>query len=120
MAQQLIPLDNSPNQTWQVTVSINGIVQTFFVLLDYNEIAEYWVMSVFDSNQNPLLNDVPLVTGLNLLRQYQYLGIGSLYLLNVSSSTNPVTSEVDYPDNTNLGTTYQMIWSDNTVLPVAA
>src|ERR1700735_4890188 len=107
MSSQVIPLNSSPNQTAQVTVSINNSVQTFFLLLSYNEIAEYWVMQIFDNNQNPLLTDIPLVTGLDLLRQDQYLGIGSLFLLNVSTSggTGPTSNptEVDYPNDTNLG-----------------
>lgn len=114
MATQVIPVDSSPNQTWQVSVNINGAVVTFFVTLDYNEIAEYWVMAISDSNQNPILNDIPLVTGLNLLRQYQYLGIGSIYLLPIGQQAE------NYPDDTNLGTAFELVWSDNTVLSVAA
>jgi len=111
---QLIPLDSAPNQTWQVSVSVNGGVQTFFVILRYNEIAEYWAMTIEDSNQNLLLDSQPLLTGLNLLRQFQSLQIGSIYILNVSGVA------VDSPNSTDLGSDFQMIWADNKVLPVAA
>ena len=114
MAQQTIPLDSSPNQTWQVSVNINGVVVTFFVTVSYNEIAKYWVMEISDSNQNLLLSDVPLVTGLDLLRQYQYLVIGSLYLLPVGQQSE------DYPNSTNLGTAFILIWADNQISSVAA
>jgi hypothetical protein len=115
VSQQIIPLDNSPNQTWQASVQINGVVVTFLVVLSYNEIAEYWVMKIYDSSQNLILSNVPLVTGLNLLRQFQYLQIGSLFLVNVTGTTL-----LNYPDNTDLGTDFKLVWSDNRILPVAA
>jgi hypothetical protein len=111
---QLIPLDSAPNQTWQVAVSVNGGVQTFFVILRYNEIAGYWAMTIEDSNQNLLLDSAPLVTGLNLLRQFQSLLIGSIYILNVSGVAQ------DSPNNLDLGSDFQMIWADNRVGEVAA
>jgi hypothetical protein len=111
---QLIPLDNAPNQTWQVSVSVNGAVQTFFVILRYNEIAGYWAMTIEDSNQNLLVDSLPLLTGLNLLRQFQSLQIGSVFILNVSGVAQ------DSPDNTDLGSDFQMIWANNRVVPVAA
>jgi hypothetical protein len=114
MPAQVIPLDSSPNQTWQASVNINGAVLTFFVTVSYNEIAEYWVMAISDANQNLLLSDVPLVAGLNLLRQYQYLGIGSIYLINVSGS------DEDSPGENDLGSAWQLVWSDNTVVSVAS
>ena len=114
MSQQVIPLDASPNQTWQVSVSINGTVQDFFVNLNFNEVAGYWVMEIADSNQNLLLSDVPLLCGLNLLQQYQYLQIGSLYLLNVGNDPS------DSPNSTNLGSSFVLVWGDNFVAPQAA
>jgi len=114
MSQQLVPLDDSPNQTWQVAISINGAVQTFFVSLSFNEVAGYWVMEIYDSNQNLILSDIPVVCGLDLLRQYQYLQIGSIYILNVGNSPT------DSPTSTNLGSSFVMVWTDNAVVPVAA
>jgi hypothetical protein len=114
MSLQLIPVSSSPNQTLQVAVDINGGVSQFFVYLTFNEIAGYWVMGISDSNQNPLLTDVPLVTGLNLLRQYQYLNIGSVYVFNVTGVP------VDSPNTNDLGTDFQLYWGDNTQSSVAA
>lgn len=108
MSLQVIPLDTNPNQTWQVAVSINGLVVNFFVLLQYNEIAQYWSMNIYDNSQVLLLAGIALVTGLNLLRQFQYLGIGSLYILNASGIASP-----NFPDDTNLGSDFVMLWGDN-------
>jgi hypothetical protein len=69
MPFQVIPLDDSPNQTWQVSLNINGGITTLFVELNFNEIAGYWAMSIFDINQTLLASGVPLLTGLNLLEQ---------------------------------------------------
>lgn len=107
MAQQIIPLDDSPNQTWQTTVSINDGVATFFVTLRYNEIAGYWAMTLQDANQNLLVDSWPLVTGLNLFQQLDYLGIGSMYILNTGNANT------NYPNNQNLGNQFTMVWADN-------
>lgn len=108
---QLIQLDSNPNQSWQVSVLIDGAVQTFFIQLAYNEIAQYWVMTISDSNQNVLVSSLPLVTGLNLLQQFSYLEIGSLFIVNVSGVEAP-----NYPNNTDLGTDFMLFWADTAIL----
>jgi hypothetical protein len=114
--QQLIPLDSAPGQAWQVAVNINGSTSLFFVTLNYNEVGNFWEMTIEDSNQNLLLDSLPLVTGTNLLGQFAYLGIGSLYIVNASGVATP-----NYPNNTDLGTDFVMVWGDNvTATEVAA
>jgi hypothetical protein len=110
MSLQVIPINSAPGQTFNVAVSINGAVYTFFVILAFNEVAAYWIMSISDANQNLLVQGIPLVTGLNLLRQYQYLGIGSIYLINTTGV------DIDYPNNNDLGSDFHLVWGDNTVL----
>lgn len=107
MAFQTFPLDNAPNQTWSASVNINGGISTFFLELNYNEIAGYWSMTISDGNQNLLLSAVPLLCGLNILAPYAYLGIGSIFILNVGNS------DTDSPTDTNLGTDFVMVWGDN-------
>jgi hypothetical protein len=72
--------------------------------------AGYWQLAIFDVNNNPLVASVPLITGwypaANLLGQYQYLNIGSAYLLNTGNAA------VDYPGPTNLGL-FSLLWGDN-------
>jgi hypothetical protein len=105
--QQLIPLTTSPGQSFQVAVQINGASSLFFVTLQYNEVAEYWEMTLRDGNQNLLIDSLPLVTGTNLFGQFGYLNIGSLYIVNVSGVLSP-----NFPDDTDLGTDFAMIWGD--------
>ena len=117
MALQQIPLNNSPNAARQVTVSINGGASTFFFILRYNEIANYWV-GTFYNVQNPailLVDSLPLVTGTNLLGQLQYLNAGSLYILNASNVPSP-----DYPNSLDLGSDFILAWGDDVTVTVDA
>ena len=69
-----------------------------------------WQLGVSDVNGNLLVSSVPLITGLypsaNLLAQYQYLNIGSAYLLNTGNAT------VDFPGPNNLSQ-FSLLWGDN-------
>jgi hypothetical protein len=110
MSQQIIPLTNAPNQSLTVTLNVDGANLTFNLTFGYNEVAGYWVMGIADSTGNVILAGVPLVSGdppaANLLGQYAYLRIGSVYLLNVSGVPG------DWPDDTNLGTDWVLAWAD--------
>jgi hypothetical protein len=113
MANAIIPLDNSPNQNFQVTVNVDGNLITLAIELRYNSMAGYWVMTISDTLGNIVLDSIPLITGVwpaaNLLRQYQYLGIGSAYILNASG---PIPG-LDYPNNTDLGSDFVLLWGDS-------
>lgn len=88
---QNVPLDNSPNQIWNISVDIGGKSVPLTVALRYNEIAQYWVMTIYDGNGNLLLDSIPFVTGegvaQNLLAQFAYMKIGSATLFNVSGAS---------------------------------
>ena len=110
MSLQIIPLDNSPNQSWQVTVNVNGRPVPLAVTLRYNEIARYWVMTLKDQSGNLILDSVPFITGVgqtqNILGQYTYLAIGSATIFNASGIS------LDYPNNLNLGSDFLLLWGD--------
>jgi hypothetical protein len=110
---QIIPLTTSPNHTFVATISVNGRNITLSFFLSYNETAGYWTMRIKDPSTGVIILDsIPLLTdatpGANLLAQYDYLNIGSAYLIKVAPS------ETDYPDDTNLGTLFVLVWGDNT------
>jgi hypothetical protein len=112
MSVQVIPLTASPNQSLIVHVSINGQSLDLYLYLHYNEIAGYWVMTVrLSPSADPILDSVPFITGQepagNILGQFDYLGIGGMTIINTSQGTN------DYPDNSQLGTDFQLIVYDN-------
>ena len=110
MSSQVITLTNDPNQTFSVQLTVNGALLSLNLELSYSTMANYWELAVSDVNGNLLIASVPLVTGLypaaNILAQYQYLNIGSAYLLNTSGVAT------DYPTATNLNN-YTLVWGDN-------
>lgn len=70
MAVYLIP--TSPAQ--QIfDIDLQNKTYTFRLL--YNKFMETWTFDLYDENKNPLVMGAPLVTGVNLLDQYAYLGI---------------------------------------------
>ncbi|MBU1173685.1 MAG: hypothetical protein KKD44_29290, partial [Proteobacteria bacterium] len=110
---QKIPLSNSPNHTFLVTVSVNGRNAVFEFFLSYNEVGEYWTLRIKDSTTGTvILDSVPLLTDeypdANFLSQYAYLRIGNAYIVRAAPA------DTDFPDNTNLGTLFLLVWGDNT------
>ena len=114
--QQLVQVSPLPNQTLAVVLSVDGASLALNLVFHYNEIADYWAMSVYDQNFNLYVDSIPLVTGndpaCNILKQFYYLVIGSCFILN-TSGTNPP----DYPGNSDLGTNFQIIWGDTPAAP---
>jgi hypothetical protein len=99
----VIPLQPT-NQLLSVT--LNGVLYNLRVI--WNAIAQIWVMDIYDSSSNPVLLGVPLVSGGDLLWQFEYLGIGGQMYAQTSNDTDAP------PTFTNLGVTsqlYYVIWS---------
>lgn len=107
---QIIPLDNSPNQTLDVQLNVNGANKNLRLFIRFNEAASYRTMAIIDPETGSYLVDaIPLLCGdypaADLLKPYQYLRIGSAYLLNMGSTA-------DHPDATNMKD-FNLIWGDN-------
>jgi hypothetical protein len=111
MSNQLVPLTTAPNQKLVVSLSVNG--QSFDLLLSihYNEIAGWWVVTIADAAGVVLLDSIPFVTGSepagNILGQFEYMGLGGATIINASQAAN------DYPNNTQLGVDFYLVWYDN-------
>lgn len=107
---QVIPLDSSPNQSFRIVLSIDSVNKALQFKIRYNEIAEYWTMTVIEPTDNTILLDsIPLLMGDypadNLLEQHAYLNIGAAYLVNVGNVS-------DNPSDSDLGTNFILIWGD--------
>lgn len=50
---------------------------------------------------------LPLVCGIDLLGQFRYLDIGRAYVVKNEAS------ELQHPDNTTLGSTFILVWGDD-------
>lgn len=70
-----IPLLNVPQR---FTVELSGV--SYILICKWNGEMPAWVLDIFDEvTQAPIIIDLPLVAGQNLLEQYGHLGIpGSL------------------------------------------
>lgn len=112
MAYQRIPLTTDPNQTFTCALTINGQNKKLSFYISFNEIAGYWVMNITDTATNKaLLSSIPLIPGdypaENILEQYEYLNIGAAYVVRTGKTKSP------FPDDSNLGTEWFLLWSDN-------
>jgi hypothetical protein len=74
-----------------------GITSDFGTFIDTNDMSS-WVLDINDSDNNPIACGIPLITGIDLLYQYQYLNIGGSL---VASTDGSVTAP---PTFGNLGT----------------
>lgn len=111
MSAQIIPLANAPNQTLSVQLTVNNQSLVLQLVISYSAMAGYWSLAVSSVTGALLIASVPLITGwypaANLLAQYQYMQIGSAYLLNTGGASS------DYPNSTNLEQ-FTLLWDDNT------
>jgi hypothetical protein len=107
---QIIPLTNAPNQQLSVALNVDGAVLRLNLAITFSEMAQYWLMSISDAQNNLLLSSVPLITGAwpaaNLLAQQAYMKIGSAYVINLGMVAD------DYPTDTELGTGFLLLWDD--------
>lgn len=107
-----IPLTNSPNQTFNVIVPVDEENKDLTITLNYNEVADYWSISIADTQtEKALVSQIPMLESYmdfaNILIQLGYLGIGSAFVVAMQE-----TKECR-PDGENLGTKYILIWGDN-------
>ena len=63
-----------------------------------------WMMDMSDDSGNAIVCGIPLVTGADLLEQYEYLGIGGALYVRTDGDPGAV------PAFGNLGTTAHLYW----------
>lgn len=88
-----IPLVPRPQQ---LNVVLSGV--TYQLTVRPNDAAQCWVLDMYDDLGGPVALGMALTTGVDLLSQLQYLGIGGQ--LWVISDVNPLAT----PTFVNLGT----------------
>ena len=65
-----------------------------------------WYLDIRDSKGNPLVTGIPLVTGADLLAQYEHLGIGGI-LQVATNGANPD----QMPTYSGMGSQSQLYWT---------
>jgi hypothetical protein len=89
-----IPMKPFPQR---LTVSFNGI--EYILTLYYIDCTEGgWIMDIEDANGADLVCGIPLVTGANLLDQYDYLNFGVVLITSTDGAF------LETPTYDNLGT----------------
>ena len=109
-----VPLTNDPNQSFTITLPINGVNIKLLIELSYKELCEYWLMSIKNPDtRKSILDSIPILCGgpnfksSNILQQYQYLGIGSAIIYKKTET------DLDSPNDKTLGNEFILIWSDD-------
>lgn len=110
MSFNIVPLTTNPNQSMSITFPIDGKNIILNLIVRYNLRANYWVMTISDSNGITLVDSLPLVSGqypaADVLEQYGFLGIGSAFVINASST------DLDIPNDISLGVDHFLMWGD--------
>jgi hypothetical protein len=72
-------------------VSLSGVNYKF--VTRFNFVANVWMIDIFNANTNlPIVTSLPVVTGVNILGQFEYLGfVGALYALTAGDEFAPPT-----------------------------
>ena len=101
------------------SLSINGGTVSLQLSVSYNAMGGFWQMNIADQTGTPIVGPVPTATGAytagNILAPYQYMNIGSAFVINVSGIVDTVNGVPVDRRETNLGTGYVCyFWDDNT------
>lgn len=107
-----IPLTNSPNQSFNVIVPVNDENKDLTLTLNYNEVADYWSLTIADTQTGQdLVSQIPMLESYNdfsnILVQLGYLEIGSAFVIAIEET------KLCRPDSDDLGTKYILVWGDN-------
>ncbi len=89
-----IPLSSEP-QTFQIALA--GTTYTLTVW--WNVVNASWMIDIFDASGNPIVTGIPMVTGADLMEQFQYLNLGFSLVAQTDNSPDTV------PTFDTLGTT---------------
>lgn len=81
-----IPL--MPGTAQQFSITLAGVA--YQLVVKWCDPAACWLLDILDQTGTAILLGVPLVTGANLLEQYQYLGIGGALVVQTDHDTNAV------------------------------
>ncbi len=96
-----IPLKPYPQQ---LSIALGGV--TYTLTLQYRNTDDGgWTLDISDASGNtPILQGIPLVTGVDLLAQYAYLNFGGQLVVRTASDPDAV------PTFSNLGTDGILYW----------
>lgn len=101
-----IPIAQNLPQTF--TKFVNG--RTVKVAIIYNKSLDNWFLyfaELINDQEIPLVSGLPLVTGVNIIAQFEYKNIGNSFIVY---QTDP-SVEFDAPQATTLNSKFLYIWN---------
>lgn len=101
-----IPVQAVPNCTFASKIPVDDMNLILSFSITYNELAKYWVVDIADSDGNMLIRGLPVIPAQNILEQFQYLKIGSAYILPRS------TVSEQWPTADTLTSDWYLVWGD--------
>jgi len=100
MAAYEIPL--SP-QAQSFSIQLGG--QTYQIYMRWNSFSNIWTIDISDSQGNPMVQGIPLVTGTNLLEPYPDMYFGGTLTVSTDGNATAV------PTFSNIGTSSHLIFT---------
>lgn len=95
-----IPLKGGPER---FKITLGGT--DYWLQLTYKNVEQGgWVLNISNSTGSPIVNGIPLVTGVDLLAQYPHLGFAGRLWVQTDYSADAV------PTFENLGTSTKLLW----------
>ncbi len=95
----LIPLTNTP-QEFNITLGQMDLI----IICKWNDSVEAgWVIDILDDVTNlPIVCNIPLVTGVDLFEQFEYLGFNAKLIVYTDGDENAVPTLENLGINSNL------------------
>lgn len=75
-------------QPQRFSVTLNGVL--YKLQCYWNTVSLAWVLDILTVDDVPFIMGIPLVTGDNLLGQYEYMGIGGALIVQTDSDLDAV------------------------------
>ena len=92
-----VPLSALPQQ---FSLELKGI--QYNLTVTWNPALVGWVLDIRDVNLKDIITGIPLITGVDLLGPYQYLGIGGSLVVQTDHNPNAVPTYENLGDTSHL------------------
>ena len=90
----------TPRTPKRITIFLSGTEYT--LRFTWNSIASCWILDVSNASGEPLLSGVPIVTGADLLEQFQYVGIYGQMIAQTDNDPGAVPTFDNFGDTSHL------------------
>jgi hypothetical protein len=91
MANLIIPFFETPS--FQEEVTLDGIV--YSLIISWNSLGAFWVLSIFDRDLNPIILGIKLVLNYELFKMHPKLNSpkGELYVIDIKEGSGTISFE---------------------------